>query len=87
MRDGLCPKCASEEVYLADAQPPGLLTGDSQPFLRIYKDKGFWPDVVIAEMNIYVCRTCGFSEMYVRDTDKLVKLEDCTNWRKVTRRV
>jgi predicted nucleic-acid-binding Zn-ribbon protein len=43
--------------------------------------------VVIAEIDVFVCRACGFSEMYVRDTDKLKKLEDCTNWRKVTRRV
>jgi predicted nucleic-acid-binding Zn-ribbon protein len=85
MRNGLCPKCGSEEVYLADANPPGLLTGDGHPLLRIYKDKGFWPDVVIAEMNVYVCRACGFLEMYARDIDKLSKLIDCTNWHRVRR--
>lgn len=85
MRNGLCPKCDSEEIYLADAHPQGLLTGDGQPMLRIYKDKGFWPDVIIAEMNVYVCRACGFLEMYVRDRAGLEKLEDCTNWHRVGR--
>jgi hypothetical protein len=87
MRNGLCPKCASDEIYLADLNPHGLLTGDGHPLLRIYKEKGFWPDVVIAETEIYVCRACGFLEMYVRDTDKLEKLEDCANWRKVKRSI
>jgi hypothetical protein len=27
MRQGLCPKWASSEVYPADAVPPGLLAG------------------------------------------------------------
>ena len=37
MRNGLCPKCDSEEIYLADANPAGMLAGEGQPLLRIYK--------------------------------------------------
>lgn len=87
MRNGLCPKCNAEEVYIADANPHGMLTGDGQPLLRIYKEKGFWPDVVIAEMNVYLCRACGYLELYARDLSKLEKLEDCSNWHKIRRSV
>jgi predicted nucleic-acid-binding Zn-ribbon protein len=87
MRDGVCPKCASEEVYYADTQPSGMLAGEGQPLLRIYKDKSFWPDVTLVEMNIYVCRACGYVEMHATDTGKLEKLADATNWHKVWRKV
>lgn len=87
MRSGLCPKCTAEAVYVADTNPAGVLAGDGQPLLRIYKEKGFRPDVTIAEMDFYLCRACGFLEMYVRDESKLEKIEGSTNWRKVSRRV
>ena len=87
MRDGLCPKCVAEEVYVADTNPAGMLAGEGQPLLRIYKEKGFWPDVTLVEMNIYICRACGYVEMHALDTEKLEKLADSTNWHKVRRRV
>jgi predicted nucleic-acid-binding Zn-ribbon protein len=85
MRNGLCPKCNSEEIYLADVNPAGMLAGDGQPLLRIYKEKGFWPDVTLCELNVYLCRTCGYTEMQVRDVSKLEKLEGSTNWKKLER--
>jgi hypothetical protein len=87
MRNGLYPNCNSEEIYLADANPAGLLTGDGQPLLRIYQDKSFWPDVTLAELNVYLCHACGYLEMRVRELGKLAKLEGSTNWKKVSRAV
>jgi predicted nucleic-acid-binding Zn-ribbon protein len=85
VRDGQCPKCSSQEVYssLARGAQAGLSTDGGQPLLRIYKDKRFIPDISLLEMACYVCRDCGYFEMYVRDTSQLSRLDDCTNWQKV----
>ncbi len=85
MRNGICLKCSNKNVYLSTATgiQSGLKTGDGQPLLNIYKENRFIPDVDCLEMDYYVCRTCGFFEMYVRDTSRLAKLDDCTNWTKL----
>ncbi|HEX8843726.1 MAG TPA: hypothetical protein VF791_03735 [Pyrinomonadaceae bacterium] len=85
MRDGRCPRCASEEVYYSDGQgaQAGLSTDGGQPLLRIYKDKRFIPDITLLELDCYICRACGHFEMCVRDVNQLSKLDDCTNWRRM----
>jgi predicted nucleic-acid-binding Zn-ribbon protein len=85
MLGGTCPKCASEEVYYNDAKgsQSGLSTDGGQPLLRVYKDKRFMPDIALLEMNCYVCRACGYFEMYVQDVAQLSKLDDCTNWSRI----
>ncbi|HEY0322929.1 MAG TPA: hypothetical protein VGC66_18380 [Pyrinomonadaceae bacterium] len=37
--------------------------------------------------EVYLCRACGYLEMYARDLSKLEKLEDCSNWHKLRRSV
>ena len=85
MQNGICSKCSAKSVYFSNAGggQTGLRTGDGHPLLNIYKDNRFIPDIDFLEMDYYVCRTCGYFEMFVRDKNKLVKLDDCSNWCKV----
>lgn len=83
MKNGICPKCTSTEVYRSKTKTGleyGLVADKSPLLLNIYKDKGWWPDVNLLYMDHFVCRACGYFEMYVQDIAKLAKLEDCTNW-------
>jgi len=86
MKNGTCPKCNSTEVYRSQAKTGleyGLVVDKSTPLLNIYKDKGWWPDVTMLSMDYFVCRVCGYFEMYVQDTAGLAKLDDSTNWVKI----
>jgi predicted nucleic-acid-binding Zn-ribbon protein len=85
MRQGICAKCGSGEVYVSEASgaQSGLTAGGGQLCLRIYKENRFIPDVHVLETEVYVCRSCGYFESYVRDAAALSKLDDCTNWRRV----
>ncbi len=83
MQNGICPKCSSQEVYHSDAtgETHGVSVDRSQPFVRLYKDAKWIPDVWMIELSYYVCRSCGFFETYVRDVSELSRLDACTNWR------
>lgn len=85
MRNGICVKCSAKTVYFSNAKGVhnGLKTGDGGPYLNIYKDNKWIPDIDFLEMSYYVCQTCGYFEMYARDLDALTKLDDCDNWKKV----
>ena len=85
MKNGSCVKCSAKTVYVSSGKGSqyALKTGDGQPLLGIYKDAKWLPDIDFCEMNCYVCRTCGYFEMYVEDLEKLKKLDNCTNWKKV----
>lgn len=87
MQNGICPKCDSKEVYCSDASgiQHGLSINRSSPLVQIFKENKWIPDVSMLELNYYLCRSCRYFEMYVRDIDQLSKLGDCTNWRKVER--
>jgi hypothetical protein len=85
MRNGSCIKCSAETVYFSNAMnlKNGLLTDSGYPRLNIYKDNKWIPDIDSSQMNSYVCRTCGYFEMFVRDLSILTKLDDCDNWQKL----
>ena len=85
MRNGVCIKCAAENVYFSNAKDiqSGLRTDNGCPRLNIYKDNKWIPDIESSQMNYYVCRTCGYFEMFVRDLTKLAKFDDCDNWSKI----
>ena len=85
MKNGLCVKCSAETVYYSDEQYPqsGLKTDSGYPYLNVKKEKRWIPDIHHSQMVSYVCRTCGYFEMFVKDLSILTKLDDCDNWRKV----
>ncbi|HVZ41955.1 MAG TPA: hypothetical protein VHI13_21935 [Candidatus Kapabacteria bacterium] len=61
MRNGICPKCASETVHLVEAY---RLADHNIPITR-------WNS---AGLDYYVCVTCGFVESYVHDGKELAAL-------------
>ena len=85
MQNGKCVKCSSETVYHSDAKYPqsGLKTDSGYPYLAIHKENRWIPDIHHSQMVSYVCQTCGYFEMYVRDLNVLAKLDDCDNWKRV----
>ena len=84
MCDGICPKCQSKEVYVADKGNSMANKATTEPlFIHIYNDEKFIPDVTFVETKVYICQSCGYIEHYSRDLNPLAKLSDSTNWRKV----
>lgn len=86
MTNGFCPKCNNETIFYSNAEgvEAGVATGNSSPFLRIYKDNSWTPDISLLQLEYYVCQTCGYFESHVHDVEELSKLDDSTNWRKIT---
>ncbi len=84
MKSGSCVKCSAKTVYYSDQKYPnnGLKTDSGYPFLSICKDNKWIPDIHSSQMISFVCKTCGYFEMHVRDLDVLEKLDDCDNWKK-----
>lgn len=85
MKNGLCVKCGAKTVYYSDEKYPksGLKTDSGYPYLNIQKENRWIPDIHHSQMVCYVCRTCGYFEMFVRDLSILEKLDDCDNWKKI----
>ena len=85
MQNGSCLKCSAETVYYSDESYPksGLKTDSGYPYLNIQKENRWIPDIHHSQMVCYVCRTCGYFEMFVKDLTILAKLDDCDNWKKI----
>lgn len=68
MKDGRCPMCGSSEVYacLTDIFRAG------PNFVDVADELTFVP---------YLCRSCGFTAMYVDDPKRLEDLSE--DWKKV----
>jgi predicted nucleic-acid-binding Zn-ribbon protein len=56
MREGICPKCGSNEIYKNKKLQPlnSLLLKFAWGWIRAY-------------MNRYVCASCGYTEAYIED--------------------
>ena len=74
MRDGICPKCGSEEVY-SGANVPKMHRG-----LNTVPIKGTLY-VTLAPLDNFVCVTCGYVESYIADERHLADI--ARNWPKV----
>lgn len=88
MRTGTCLKCRAAEVYAAFSKTrleTGLKAGSGPPTGNIHEDKvGMFGDSsTLLELEIFVCRSCGYTEQYVKDPSELARLGDARNWRKV----
>lgn len=84
MKNGSCVKCSAKTVYYSDEKGPmSGFKSESGLYLQIYKENKWIPDIHSSQMIYYVCRTCGYFEMFVRDLDVLEKLDDCDNWKKI----
>ncbi len=90
MRNGICPKCRSAEVYRGFAtEGEGLTAGSYCLAIEIMSgipSNGhsrpertrltLWVDT-------YICRTCGYVETHVSNTEDLDNLPQADGWEKV----
>jgi predicted nucleic-acid-binding Zn-ribbon protein len=91
MRNGICPKCNATEVYHSFSKKSldsGLKTGDGGPMVGFHKvGKGVFGDgFANITLEAYLCRKCGYVEMYVPEADleqMSLKLAEAANWNKV----
>ena len=77
MKDGHCPMCHSDEVYMNDSN--NFRTVDDP----VYADDGEsdW-DLVF---HPYICIKCGFAAMYADDMKNISKLPKTKGWKKVAK--
>ena len=61
MKDGICPKCESKEIYVVD----GSRTGVTIPIGMLSTS---------AFVAMYVCVKCGYVEFYVEDQSDLQRI-------------
>ena len=67
MRDGICPKCGSREIY---SKIQDLST--FQPNITVFEP---------LTLETYVCAHCGLLENYVADLDQLKRIPK--KWKRV----
>jgi predicted nucleic-acid-binding Zn-ribbon protein len=78
MRDGICPKCGSDEVYSgANVQAKTNSHGMNSIPIR----GGIYFAPVTAALDNYVCVKCGYVESYIADPQKLEEIAE--RWAKV----
>ena len=89
MKNGICPKCNSKEVYRSFSESSlnaGLRADDGVLMINLRKEsKGlFGDDFTLITVEGYLCRNCGYVESYVGDLERLSqKLGEATNREKV----
>ena len=80
MKNGICPKCNSTEVYRgASTEGEGLSAGTYNTTVEINAGKTqttFWIDT-------FICRACGYLEMRVANLNDLGALPHADGWEKV----
>lgn len=71
MKDGVCPKCGSHEVYAGNEI---FFKGSNNSIPINFMNS--------AALDNYVCVNCGYVESYISDSGKLRKIKE--NWPKVS---
>lgn len=72
MTKGLCPRCNTSNVYIADS---GVgIQRDAGSNLRL--GGGVFGGTMPIGVKDYVCTNCGFWETYVNDQDILAKITE-----------
>lgn len=69
MRDGKCPKCGSDEVYVGGASM-GAFGVNTIP-VSTYR---------VATLTHYVCTVCGYTESYIKSQTMLRMIAE--KWRR-----
>ncbi len=80
MKDGVCPKCMAEEIYRGFAtEGEGLTSGSYALLVELLTGEvqtTIWVDT-------YICRACGYVELYVSNRDNLERLPQADGWSRV----
>ncbi|MCQ3936425.1 MAG: hypothetical protein DPW18_05185 [Chloroflexi bacterium] len=75
MKDGKCPRCKSDTVYM---KRRGLGHGSSGLYIYISKEFATRPT---HDVDHYICTTCGYFESYIEDKARLEAV--AKDWKKV----
>ena len=76
MKDGLCPKCASNQVYKKNE---GIGIGTLNGLGRFVISGYFFSDET--NCDSYICVKCGYFENYITNPEALAKVGE--KWEKV----
>jgi predicted RNA-binding Zn-ribbon protein involved in translation (DUF1610 family) len=80
LNSGKCPQCGSSEVYRGIAtEGEGLTAGSYTLLVELRTEKSqvtLWADT-------FVCRSCGFLQMYVANLENLELLPKADSWERV----
>lgn len=86
MKSGKCPKCHAAAVYRSQGKSSldtGVRADDGVLFLNMHRQKRIFDDFKLLYFESYVCRQCGYLELYVEDKNALSNLETADNWQPV----
>ncbi len=78
MRNGICPKCGSNDVYTG-ASVPAKTNSYGMNAVPIRGGIYFSPSTAV--LDNYVCVRCGYVESYISDRKKLDEIAE--RWPKV----
>jgi predicted nucleic-acid-binding Zn-ribbon protein len=79
MRQGICPKCKCAEVYYgSSADGEGLNAGSYPAFVEVVAGS----DHTTLWLGTYICRTCGYVELYVSNQAGLNSLGQAEGWKR-----
>ena len=76
-KTGICPKCSHDHTLLVDRIAD---TGEWETDIRdmhlavVYQGKRFFGDEKLeraGKLSAVVCRACGFTELYVKDPERI----------------
>lgn len=82
MRDGICPKCGSDNIYTGGPNKSfvGVPLLGSTIMLSLYKS---WNGKRI-DLTHYGCATCGYIEAYAADEESIQNMKE--EWQSLKRK-
>ena len=80
MNAGICPKCSSLEIYHGVATDgEGLSAGSYTALVELHAGK----EQATLWIDTYICRACGYMELFVANQASLALLPQADGWVKV----
>jgi predicted nucleic-acid-binding Zn-ribbon protein len=77
MNRGVCPKCGSGEIYRgASTDGEGLSAASYTSLVEVRTGK----DQVTLWIDTYICRACGYVELFVANRSDLAVLPQADGW-------
>ncbi|MDQ5826760.1 MAG: hypothetical protein M3441_21475 [Chloroflexota bacterium] len=83
MKDGICVKCGSDEVYFDPVAGDLVRIANTDAALNVIPVKRGFFGSSVAVLDNYVCGRCGYVESYILDNRKLQQIVE--NWTRAAR--
>jgi len=80
MKDGVCPKCNSTQIYRgASLEGEGLMAGTYTSLVEINASK----TVLVLWVDTFICGVCGYLEMHIANRKDLDVLPQAEGWDRI----